>query len=88
MSLKKVDESKKALARKIGKLPKAPKKPKKSATLTAMENYVSRYNAYVDKINDMANRANKLRTMKKSIFGSEWAEKKTFTNHLPIYLDQ
>jgi len=42
MSLKKLSEATKSEARKAGKLPKAPKKPKQSASLSALNNYVTR----------------------------------------------
>lgn len=67
-TLKKLDPEKKRLARKIGKLPAAPKKPKRGASLSAMENYVSRYNDYVDKIHNKAAQASKLHTLQKQIF--------------------
>lgn len=56
-------------ARKVGKLPKKPKKPKQSASLNTLENYVSKHNAWTDKIKDMAGRYKKANGLKKSIFG-------------------
>lgn len=69
-TLKKVSESAKSDARKVGKLPKAPKKPKRSASLAAMERYIERHNAYVDKINGMAAKYKKAGAIKKTIFGA------------------
>lgn len=69
MSIKKLSEATKAEARKAGKLPKAPKKPKQSASLTTLENYVARHNAYVDKVQGMAAKYRKAASMKKQIFG-------------------
>jgi len=70
MALKKVSEQAKSDARKVGKLPKAPKKPKQSASLTTLENYVARHNAYVDKVNAMAAKYRKSSAIKKKIFGA------------------
>ena len=69
MSLKKLSETTKAEARKAGKLPKAPKKPKQSATLKTLEAYITRHNAYVDKVTAMAAKYRKSHTLKKTIFG-------------------
>jgi hypothetical protein len=69
MSLKKLSEATKSEARKAGKLPKAPKKPKQSASLSALNNYVTRHNAYVDKVQAMAAKYRKAASLKKSIFG-------------------
>lgn len=69
MSLKKLSETSKAEARKVGKLPKAPKKPKQSASLTTLNNYIVKHNAYVDKVNAMAAEYRKAATIKKAIFG-------------------
>jgi hypothetical protein len=68
-TLKSLSETTKADARRAGKLPKAPKKPKQSATVRALENYVIRHNAYVDKINAMAAKYKRAGTLKKAIFG-------------------
>jgi hypothetical protein len=70
-TLKKLSEEKKALARKMGKLPKAPKKPSRSASLSAMQNYMARYNMYVDKVHGMAAKATSLKAARKQIFGTE-----------------
>jgi hypothetical protein len=70
MALKKVTEEAKRDARKVGKLPKAPKKPKQSASVTTLENYVARHNAYVEKINAMAAKYRKAGALKKQIFGA------------------
>jgi len=67
--MKVVSEETKRIARKAGKLPKAPKKPKQSASLSALESYKARHDAWVKKIADMAARARKKETLKKSIFG-------------------
>jgi hypothetical protein len=69
MSLKKLSESTKAEARKAGKLPVAPKKPKQGASLSVLENYIVRHNAYVDKVNAMAAKYRKASSIKKQIFG-------------------
>ena len=69
MALKKLSEETKRMARKSGKLPKAPKKPKQSASLTVMQNFMARYNAYVDKVNGMASDARKKEALKKQIHG-------------------
>lgn len=69
-TLKKVSESAKAEARKVGKLPKPPKKPKRSASVATLERYVERHNAYVDKVNAMAAKYKKSGTLKKAIFGA------------------
>lgn len=68
-TLKQLSESTKAEARKAGRLPKAPKKPKMSASVNALESYVARYNAYVDKVQAMAAKYRKAGTLKKAIFG-------------------
>lgn len=68
MSLKKLSETTKAEARKAGKLPKAPKKPKQSASLSTLNNYVIKHNAYVDKVNAMAAEYRKAASLKKAIF--------------------
>lgn len=67
--MKQLSEATKALARKMGKLPKAPKKPKQSASLTTLEAYERRHDAYVNKVNQMAANARKKESMKKKIFG-------------------
>ncbi len=69
-TLHKVSEADKAQARKTGKLPKAPKKPKKGSSVTTLERYVDRHNAYVKKIKDMAHKASKKATLSKQIFGA------------------
>ena len=68
MALKTVSESTKALARKTGKIPAAPKKPKRNAGVTALENYIKRHNAWVDRIAAMAERAKKKEALKKQVF--------------------
>jgi hypothetical protein len=68
-TLKSLSEATKAEARKAGRLPKAPKKPKQSASVSALESYVVRYNAYVDKIQAMATKHKRANTLKKAIFG-------------------
>jgi uncharacterized FlgJ-related protein len=68
-TLKKLSEAVKAEARKAGKLPKAPKKPKQSATLKTLEAYVTRHNAYVDKVQAMAAKYRKASALKKTVFG-------------------
>jgi hypothetical protein len=67
--MKKVTDKAKAEARKAGKLPKAPRKPKQNASITALEGYKRRHDAYVSKINEMAGKARKKETLKKQIFG-------------------
>jgi hypothetical protein len=67
--MKTISEKVKAEARKAGKLPKAPKKPKQSASLATLERYKSRFDAYVKKVNDMAAKARKKESLKKTIFG-------------------
>jgi len=69
MELKKVSESEKSAARKNGKIPTAPKKPKKGATLAALEKYVERHNAYVEKVKKLAAKGGKRDALKKKIFG-------------------
>lgn len=69
MALQKISESDKQLARKVGKLPKAPRKPRQSASVTTMENFIARHNAYVKKVKDMAARARKRESLKKQIHG-------------------
>jgi len=67
--MKKVTEKAKAEARKAGKLPKAPRKPKQTATISALESYKRRHDEYVRKINELAAKARKKESLKKSIFG-------------------
>jgi len=67
--MKKVSEATKAEARKAGKLPKAPKKPKQSASVTTLENYKRKYDAYTRKISELAAKARKKESLKKQIFG-------------------
>lgn len=68
-TLKKLSEGTKMEARKKGKLPKAPKKPKRSASAMVLENYVTKYNAYVDKVHAMAASEKKRTSLAKQIFG-------------------
>jgi hypothetical protein len=67
--MKTVSEKTKSEARKAGKLPKAPRKPKQSASVTALESYKRRYDAYCKKLSDMAGKARKKESLKKQIFG-------------------
>jgi hypothetical protein len=67
--MKTVSEKIKAEAKKAGKLPKAPKKPKQSASVTTLENYKRKHDAYVKKVSDLAAKARKKETLKKQIFG-------------------
>jgi len=53
----------------MGKLPKAPKKPKQGATLKTLEAYISRHNAYVEKVKSMAKSGGTRLALKKKIFG-------------------
>lgn len=69
MALLKINESEKALARKVGKLPNAPRKPKQTASVSVMENFIRRHNEYVRKIKDMAGRARKKESLRKQIHG-------------------
>lgn len=68
-ALLKVSESEKSLARKAGKLPKAPKKPKRNASLTVLDNYITRHNDYVKKIKDRAAKSRRKEAVLKQIFG-------------------
>jgi hypothetical protein len=67
-TLKQVTEAEKQLARKVGKIPKAPKKPKRSASITVLENYTNRHNAWADKIKAMASLARQKEALLKQIF--------------------
>jgi hypothetical protein len=67
--MKAISEATKALAKKAGKLPKAPKKPKLNASLSVLENYKIKHAAYTKKISDLAAKARKKESLKKSIFG-------------------
>jgi hypothetical protein len=67
--MKTVSEKTKSEARKVGKLPKAPRKPKQSASVTALESYKRRFDAYAKKLSDMAAKARKKESLKKQIFG-------------------
>ena len=66
--MKTVSEKTKAEARKAGKLPKTPRKPKQSASLTALESYKRRHDAYVKKVSEMAAKARKKVSLLKQIF--------------------
>lgn len=66
--MKTVSEKIKSEARKTGKLPKAPRKPKKSASVSALESYKRRHDAYVKKLSDMAAKARKKVSLLKQIF--------------------
>jgi hypothetical protein len=67
--MKTVSEKIKSEARKAGKLPKAPRKPKQSASVTALESYKRRFDAYARKLSEMASKARKKESLKKQIFG-------------------
>ena len=67
--MKTVNEKIKSEARKSGKLPKAPRKPKKNASVTALESYKRRHDAYVKKLSEMATKARKKVSLIKQIFG-------------------
>lgn len=68
--MKTLSEATKAKARKKGKLPKAPKKPKRTASASALQSYIVRYDAYVDKINRMAQEMTATENLRKKVFGS------------------
>lgn len=67
--MKTVSEKTKSEARKTGKLPKAPRKPKKSASLSALEGYKRRYDAYVKKIEEMARKARQKDILIRQVWG-------------------
>ncbi len=66
-SIKKFTQDEMRLAKKAGFKRKKPKKPKASSTLSVQENYVSRYNAYVDEIKRKAKDAKKKEAIRKQI---------------------
>lgn len=72
-SLKKLSEAEKDKARKAGGLTKPPKKPKKSASVTALANYVTRHNAWVDRMRkkgtEKAKKTSAKEALKKAIWG-------------------
>ena len=69
MSVSKINPDELRLARKAGFRKKAPKKPGRGASLTVLENYVSRHNNFVKEVKAAAAKARKLTSMQKQIFG-------------------
>jgi hypothetical protein len=69
MSLKSVSAETMRKAAAFGKVPKPPKKPKKSASITTLENYIARHNAWAKRVHDMASQGAKEASLRKTIFG-------------------
>lgn len=55
-------------ARKAGFKRKAPKKPKKSASVSVLENYISRHNEWAKELKAAGKNVDKKKTLLKTIF--------------------
>jgi hypothetical protein len=66
-SLPKISAEEIRMAKKAGRVPKMPKKPKLSASLTALDNYISRYKSWVQKVKHMAAEGRRKDAVKKKI---------------------
>jgi len=67
MAMKKFTAEELRKARKSGFRKKAPKKPKTSASVSTLESYVSRFNAYVDEMKAKAKETDKKDKLLKEI---------------------
>ncbi len=55
-------------ARKAGFKRKAPKKPKRTASVTTLENYISRHNEWAKELKSAGKNVDKKKTLLKTIF--------------------